>query len=52
MNNKTVDTHLDEYFQRINEMYAELIDGNEEIISDFRKSKDKEKLVGTRWHVL
>lgn len=43
MNNKTVDTHLDEYFQRINEMYAELIDGNEEIISDFRKSKDKEK---------
>lgn len=43
MNNKTVDTHLDEYFQRINERYAELIDGNEEIISDFRKSKDKEK---------
>lgn len=43
MNNETVDTHLDEYFQRINERYAELIDGNEEIISDFRKSKDKEK---------
>lgn len=40
MTDNTPDTRLDEYFQRINESYAELIEGNEQRLKEIKSIKE------------